>query len=215
MALTTSFSSSSSTATSHRPWPPLLRLVAALLLTGVLSLFLTSSTLAQTRKKAAGGGGGGGTGYRTGIGLRAGSPSGVTLKHFYKGPLAVEGIIGTNFNRRGINLTVLIEKHGRAFQARGLNYYYGFGGHISSYARRYYYDWYYVKYKGNRYFYRDAEYYENGRFWGVGIDGVLGLEYQFADLPFTLGVDAKPFAELTRGEPFFGVDGAVSLRYVF
>ncbi len=193
--------------------------MVALLLGGVLSLFLSTHTLAQQRrttttttKKSSGGGGGGGNGYSTGLGLRAGSPSGVTIKHFFKPSIAVEGIVGTNFNRRGINLTVLIEKHGTAFQTRGLQWYYGLGGHVSSYSGSYYYDWYYDK-KGRRRYYDD---YDNGtRFWGLGIDGVLGLEYQFQELPFTLGVDAKPFAELARRDAFFGVEGALSLRYVF
>ena len=209
-----------SSSTARRSWPPLLRLLAAVVLGGLLSLFLSSATLAQGKKKAAtskSSGGGGGAGYTTGLGLRAGSPSGVTIKHFFKGPVAVEGIIGTNFNRRGLNVTVLLEKHGPAFQSRGLQWYYGLGGHVSSYANRYYDDWYYVSYKGKGkgyYYVRDDEYY-NGRAWGLGIDGILGLEYLFSDLPFTLGVDAKPFAELARSNAFFGVDGAVSLRYAF
>ncbi|MBC7447098.1 MAG: hypothetical protein H7330_03475 [Hymenobacteraceae bacterium] len=217
MLLSTRVLSPSISSTSQ-PW--LLRLLTALLLVGVLNFLVSSPALAQnrqgsTKKKAAsGGGGGGGAGYTTGLGLRAGSPAGITIKHFFKGPVAVEAIVGTNFNRRGLNLTVLLEKHGPAFQSRGLQWYYGLGGHVSSYTGAYYYDWYYVKHKGNKYYYARDEYY-TGRFWGLGIDGVLGLEYLFSDLPFTLGVDAKPFAELTRGDAFFGMEGALSLRYAF
>ena len=154
----------------------------------------------------------GGPGYTTGLGLRAGTPAGITLKHFFKSQVAVEGIVGTSYYRRGLNLTVLIEKHGPAFQSRGLQWYYGLGGHVSSYAGRYYDDWYYDK-KGRRRYYGPD--YDNRRFWGLGIDGVIGLEYLFTDLPFTLGIDAKPFAELAHGDSFFGIDGAVSLRYAF
>lgn len=220
MQLTTSDS-----APHRAPWPPLLRLVLALALLAFLSAFLSIPTLAQqrtaTKKKTqsaatrsnGGSSSGGGVGYTTALGLRAGSPSGVTLKHFFRGPVAVEAIAGTNLNRHGFNLTVLLEKHGQAFGARGLLWYYGLGGHVSSYLGRTYYEWYYVKHKGRRYYIYD-DYYE-GRFWGVGIDGVLGLEYQFQDLPFTLGVDAKPIAELARGDAFFWLEGALSLRYVF
>ncbi len=209
---------------SRRPWPLVLRLGVALVLAGLLSAGVTLPTLAQAKRttpakkttsSGSGSSAGSGAGYRTGIGLRAGSPSGVTLKHFFKGPVAVEGIVGTNLNRRGLNVTVLLEKHGTAFQTRGLQWYYGLGGHLSSYTGRTYYDWYYVKYKGKRGYYYVAEDYPGTRFWGLGIDGVLGLEYLFSDLPFTLGVDAKPFAELTRGDAFFGVEGALSLRYAF
>jgi hypothetical protein len=207
---------SSASESGRQPWPPLLRLAVAMLLGGALSLFLSTHTLAQQRRatpaKKTSSSSSGGNGYGTGLGLRAGSPSGVTIKHFFKPSIAVEGIVGTNFNRRGINLTVLIEKHGTAFQTRGLQWYYGLGGHVSSYSGRYYYDWYY-DHKGRRRYYDD---YDDGRrFWGLGIDGVIGLEYQFQELPFTLGVDAKPFAELARSDAFFGVEGALSLRYVF
>lgn len=187
----------------------------------MLSLFLSTSTLAQARRAApakkttsAAASSGSGAGYTTGIGLRAGGPSGVTIKHFFKGPVAVEGIIGTNLNRRGINLTVLLEKHGPAFQSRGLQWYYGLGGHINSYNGPDYYDWYYDKKGRPRYYYGRADYY-NDRFWGLGIDGIIGLEYLFPDLPFTLGLDAKPFAELARRDAFFGLEGALSLRYAF
>ncbi len=194
-----------------------MRLLAALLLGGLLSLFLSAPTLAQKgnskKKTTTSGGGGGGAGYTTGIGLRAGTPSGVTIKHFFKGPVAVEGIIGTNFNRGGLGVTVLLEKHGPAFQSRGLQWYYGLGGHVSSYSAYTYDEWYYVKHKGNRYYTRTSD--VNSRFWGLGIDGVLGIEYLFTDLPFTLGLDAKPFAELAGRNAFFGVDGALSLRYAF
>ena len=212
-----SFSAHAGASAADRPWPPLLRFIAAVVLGVLLSLFLSSATLAQARraapaKKTTSSGGGSGAGYRTGIGLRAGGPSGLTIKHFFKGPVAVEGIVGTNYNRRGLSLTVLIEKHGPAFQSRGLQWYYGLGGHVSSYEGAYYYNWYYDK-KG-RARRSDDEYY-GGRFWGMGIDGILGLEYLFTDLPFTLGVDAKPFAELTRGNAYFGLEGALSLRYAF
>lgn len=216
---------SDSSSRSHAPWPPLLRVLLALTLTSLLIVFLSAPILAQQRtpakkktqtssaRSSGGGSSGGGAGYTTALGLRAGSPSGLTIKHFFRGPVAVEGILGTNLNRHGFNLTVLLEKHAQAFGARGLLWYYGLGGHVSSYTGRSYYEWYYVKHKGRRYYIYD-DYYE-GRFWGLGIDGALGLEYQFQDLPFTLGVDAKPIAELTRGNAFFWVEGALSLRYVF
>lgn len=204
------------------PLPPFARLLAAVMLAVLLGLFLSSPTLAQQRKaskktttsSSSGGSGGayGGNGYKTGLGLRAGSPAGVTIKHFFRGPVAVEGIVGTNFNRRGFNVTLLLEKHGTAFQSRGLLWYYGLGGHVSSYKGHDYYAWYYDRKGRLRY---TADYYDNRHYWGLGIDGVLGLEYQFKDLPFTLGVDAKPTAELVASDAFFWVEGAVSLRYVF
>ncbi len=188
----------------------------ALVLVALLSGLLASPAWAQARrapaKKATATASSGSSGYRTGLGLRAGSPSGVSIKHFFKSQVAVEGIVGSNFNRRGLNLTVLVEKHAPAFQARGLQWYYGLGGHVSSYSYAYSYDWYYDK-KGRRQYYDDR--YRDGRFWGLGIDGVLGLEYLFADLPFTLGIDAKPFAELARSDAFFGIEGALTLRYAF
>lgn len=70
------------------------------------------------------------SGYTTGIGLRGGAASGLTVKHFIKSDAAIEGILSTSFKYRGTVITVLYEKHAQAFDTRGLQWYYGLGGHV-------------------------------------------------------------------------------------
>ena len=66
--------------------------------------------------------------YRTAIGLRAGTTNGLTIKHFTKPKVAVEGIISSRW--RGLGFTGLIEGHTRAFDVNRLNFYYGAGAHV-------------------------------------------------------------------------------------
>lgn len=140
------------------------------------------------------------SGYTTGIGLRGGAASGLTVKHFIKSDAAIEGILSTSFKYRGTVITVLYEKHAQAFDARGLQWYYGLGGHVGFWNGHDYYDDHHHKH------------YDDDVF-GVGIDGVLGLEYYIRDIPFTIGADIKPYFNIPRGGGFW--DTALHVRYVF
>lgn len=139
------------------------------------------------------------SGYTTGIGFRGGAASGLTIKHFIQSDAAIEGIISTSFKYRGTVITVLYEKHAPAFNAKGLQWYYGLGGHVGFYDGRYYY-------------HRGHEHYDDDVV-GLGIDGVLGLEYYIRDIPFTIGADIKPYINIPRGGGFW--DSALHVRYVF
>lgn len=139
------------------------------------------------------------SGYTTGIGLRGGSASGLTIKHFINSDAAIEGIISTSFKYRGTVVTVLYEKHAQAFNAKGLLWYYGLGGHVGFWDGHDYYD-------------RGHKHYDDNVF-GVGIDGILGLEYYIQDIPFTIGVDVKPYLNIPVGGGFWNT--ALHVRYVF
>ena len=133
--------------------------------------------------------------YKTGIGLRAGLPSGLTLKHFVNRNAAFEGLLTTRW--QGFDITGLYEIQNRAFDVAQLSWYYGGGAHIGFYNGRYTY-------------------------WGTygtaytvfGIDGIIGLEYTFSELPVNVGIDFKPVFNLIG---YTGVwsDGALSVRFVF
>lgn len=135
--------------------------------------------------------------YTTGIGFRGGAASGLTIKHFIKNDVAIEGILSTSFKYRGTTITLLYEKHAQAFDVSGLQWYYGVGGHIGFYQDRYYYD------RGHN----------HDRVLGVGVDGILGLEYYIRDIPFTIGADIKPYINIPYGGGFW--DSALHVRYVF
>lgn len=134
--------------------------------------------------------------YNTGIGLRGGLGTGLTIKHFLNGKAAVEGILDSRWS--GFSVTGLYEIHNQAFDVDRLNWYYGVGGHIGFWD-------------GNHY-----RGYNDGRNYTIiGIDGILGLEYNFKEIPFNLGIDWKPVFNLTSASGFYGDGGAISIRYIF
>ena len=140
------------------------------------------------------------SGYSTGIGFRGGVASGLTIKHFIKSDAAIEGIISTRFRHRGTTITLLYEKHAQAFSVSGLQWYYGLGGHVGFYEGSYYYD-------------RHHKHYNDRHVLGLGVDGILGLEYFIRDIPFTIGADIKPYINIPSGGGFW--DSALHVRYVF
>ena len=136
--------------------------------------------------------------YKTGIGLRAGNIPGLSIKTFVNDHAALEGIL--HFRSHGFAVTGLYEVHKTAFETSRLSWFYGVGAHIGSYQGGYYKD-------------RDDHYYKDS-FISAGIDGILGLEYHFVEIPFTAGLDIKPFLDVVS--PGIGYwDGALTLRYAF
>lgn len=134
--------------------------------------------------------------YSTGIGLRGGWGTGLTIKHFLNDETAVEGILDSRWH--GFSVTGLYEIHSQAFDTPRLNWYYGVGAHLGSWDGDYY--------RG----------YNNGTTYTVlGADGILGLEYNFKEIPFNIGIDWKPVINLTGSSGFYGDGGALSIRYIF
>jgi len=135
--------------------------------------------------------------YTSSIGVRLGFYRGITYKHFLSEKVAFEGIAMSRY--RGINLTALLEFHNPISEVEGLNWYYGFGGHVG-----YYNSYYYSYYSGLDHYHLI-----------IGVDGILGAEYTFSELPFTISLDWKPTFNLFGGYYFNGDSGALSLRYNF
>ena len=134
--------------------------------------------------------------YNTGIGLRGGWGTGLTIKHFIHDNKAVEGIFDSRWH--GFSVTGLYEIHNQAFGVDRLNWYYGIGGHIGFWDGRYYWN-----------------HNTDRNYTVIGIDGILGLEYNFKEIPFNIGVDWKPAFNLTDSSGFWGDGGAISIRYIF
>jgi hypothetical protein len=139
--------------------------------------------------------------YTTSAGFRFGFGAGVTVKHFIKEDAAIEGILSTGWYFGGFRATVLYELHKQVTEVDRLFWYYGAGGHVG------FYDWSHPHWWG-RQNYKNA--------WGpvLGIDGILGLEYQIQEIPFTVSLDIKPNISLLgfHGRGIF--DSAFSVRYV-
>jgi hypothetical protein len=134
--------------------------------------------------------------YRTGIGVRGGLFTGLTLKHFIGSKAAIEGLFETRWS--GLGITGLYEIHNNAFDVDRLNWYYGFGGHIGFYNG-------------------------NNTPWGkvsttysvIGVDGILGIEYNIKEIPINIGIDWKPTINIVGYPGFWGDGGALSIRYIF
>ncbi|MBL7971862.1 MAG: hypothetical protein JNL03_10110 [Prolixibacteraceae bacterium] len=134
--------------------------------------------------------------YNTGIGLRGGWGTGLTVKHFLNQKAAVEGILDSRWH--GIGITGLYEIHTPAFDVDRLNFYYGVGGHIGFWDGKHYRD-----------------YNDDTNYTVIGVDGILGLEYNFKEIPFNLSIDWKPAFNITQSSGFYGDGGAISIRYIF
>jgi hypothetical protein len=134
--------------------------------------------------------------YNTGVGLRLGFSNGLTVKHFLSQRSAVEGLLATRW--RGFEITGLFEVHNQAFDVERLNWYYGFGGHIGFW-------------NGDNTTWGDV----GTNYTLIGIDGILGIEYNFSEVPINIGLDWKPAFNLTGYTGFWGDGGALSIRYIF
>jgi len=146
--------------------------------------------------------------YKNAIGLRGGDLGGLTIKHFNSSDKAIEAIIGLGYrDPRIFSFTLLLEKHVPAFNVTGMRWYYGGGGHIAAVAT---YSGYY-RLPWGRYRFE----YEKGAV-GLGIDGIVGLEYKIPPIPFAISFDLKPYIELySAGGVFWSLDPAFGIKLTF
>ena len=143
--------------------------------------------------------------YGIGIGLRIGETSGATLKLRSGSGNASEGIVG--FWPDAFSITGLFERY-VGTTVPGLNWYYGGGGHIAflTGGPNYYYNgehgrYYFYHYGGNV---------------GLGIDGIVGIEYKIPPVPIALSLDLKPFVEFnTNGFVYLSLDPGFGLKIAF
>ncbi|UXX79267.1 hypothetical protein N7E81_18095 [Reichenbachiella carrageenanivorans] len=140
-----------------------------------------------------------GTTYQTAVGVRGLGTSGISVKHFTKPALAIEGIVG--FYPNAFSATVLVERYESAFDVQGLRWYYGIGGHVASQSDV-------VQSEG---IYRR----ESSAF-GLGVDGIFGIEYKIREVPIALSFDFKPFFEVaTDGDAFLALDPGLGIKVTF
>ncbi len=134
--------------------------------------------------------------YNTGIGVRGGLSNGLTVKHFITSNTAIEGLLSTRW--QGFHITGLYEIHARAFGTPRLNWYYGFGGHIGFWDG-----------------YRNHPWFKHGTYTVIGIDGIIGIEYNIEPIPFNISLDWKPGINLIGYTGFWGDELALSVRFIF
>ena len=148
----------------------------------ILTAFLTLSINAQD--------------YRTSLGLRAGYPYGLTIKHFLSKTNAVEGILAGSYG--GFIITGLYENEHWTGQYPGLNWFWGAGGHVGFWDAG-----------------RNPNLDDTHTGSVIGLDAILGLEYTFDEIPLNLSLDLLPSFNLIGYTGWGGIYGALSIRYVF
>ncbi len=134
--------------------------------------------------------------YINSVGVRLGLSQGITFKHFVTTTDAAEGLLAMRWE--GFTITGLYERHQVAFDVNELYFYYGGGAHIGVWNGRV-----------NPWFDDRTSHSV------VGIDGVIGLEYVFSDIPFNASLDWKPALNLIGYTGFWGDELALSFRYTF
>lgn len=150
--------------------------------------------------------------YKTGFGVRVGGDGGLTIKHFIKSNRAIEGILSRSWGYGGARLTGLYEVQKSIKDFKRVSWYYGIGAHVAFYNAGYYgYRPYNGGYYDNKGKWHSTSYKNN--YSSFGVDAILGLEYQFLEIPFTLGIDIKPYFDFTETNNRFW-DAAISIRYV-
>jgi hypothetical protein len=140
-------------------------------------------------------------GYNNAIGLRLGTSSGITFKHTLGDDAMLELLLTSRWH--GWNFTGLYEKHAPAFDAEGLYWYYGAGAHIGFYNNDHN--------DSNPWFDDD----DDDDHVVIGIDGIIGLEYQIGEIPFNVGLDWKPAFNIIGYTGLWADEVAISFRYVF
>lgn len=145
--------------------------------------------------------------YTSSVGLRLGSPIAASYKMFLGGSSnALEAfvsyrsysntVLGTRYGWTWIGVGAAYQIHKDIPSVDGLMWYFGGGASVVFYS----YDEFYADDNDNL---------------AIGIQGNLGLDYKFADLPINLSVDWVPTFYINGFNNGFGAGyGALSVRYV-
>ncbi len=134
--------------------------------------------------------------YINALGARLGLSQGITYKHFLSTTDAAEGLFTVRWG--GFDITGLYERHAEAFHVEDLYFYYGGGAHLGVW-------------NGDV----NPWFSDTHSHTVIGIDGIIGLEYVFSQIPFNAAIDWKPGLNLIGYAGFWGDELALSFRFVF
>jgi hypothetical protein len=136
--------------------------------------------------------------YKTGIGVRLSSAqamvnNSITLKHFLNERSAIEALFSFG---DPLSLGALYEIH-KPFSSEGLQWFYGGGGYVG-----------FVKtFNPNKN--------RNETDVNFGAQGIVGLDYKFANLPLNISLDWKPELNLVSDINFEPAAIGFSARFTF
>jgi len=137
--------------------------------------------------------------YKTSFGIKS-LPGGLSYKHFIKEDHALEGLF--YFDRQNTRVTGLYEFHYPIYNVlEGLKWYIGGGAHISKWT--------------NIYKSRNPTRTNNNQL-GIGLDGVIGVDYKVDALPINISFDWQPSLNILGYTYYEGLTwGGVAIRYTF
>jgi hypothetical protein len=145
--------------------------------------------------------------YDYAIGIRSGGTSGITLKNIITPMSAIEGIVG--FWNDGLSFTVLYEQHPNAFDIEGLHWLFGAGAHVAFFEENY------RDFTGPAWHNDYPDNIEDGEI-GLGIDGMIGIEYKIPVLPLAFSAEIKPFIDFVSADEIWGsLDPGIGIKLAF
>jgi len=164
----------------------------------ILFFTLTTSVLAQE--------------YKNSTGIRIGKTDGVTYKRFLAENGAIEFMLGFGGQDKGMQFYSIYQWHNQIPTpiTENLYLYYGVGGHAG-----------YIKTYNNRNYYVNDSTIANDSdkktYYAIGVDGVIGLEYQIFTVPMTVSMELKPYFEYygLRYTQFSFWDFGFTVKYIF
>lgn len=133
--------------------------------------------------------------YENAVGVRLGDENGLTFKKFISNNEALDFILSfvSNNREKSSKLTGLYEIHQQLPDTTpGLGWYYGFGGGLGSVKRK-----------------------DLDREFLLAIDGVIGLDYKFANDPINISLDYKPTFEIAPNSDLDPLHIGLSVRFTF
>jgi hypothetical protein len=132
--------------------------------------------------------------YKTALGLRLSSEgpavnNSVSIKHFLNPKLAVEGLF--TFDKKAA-IGALLEIHNPMASTDGLQWFYGAGAYLG--------------------FDSDKTHTDRAL---MGAQGIVGLDYKFANLPLNISLDWKPELNIIDNINFEPAAVGFSIRFTF
>ena len=138
--------------------------------------------------------------YQSAVGVRLGSPLSISYKQFINDSHALEAYVGTRgyswYRWTNISAAYQIHKDLSLEGLEGLQYYYGLGGSV------YFWSW------------DDALFEDSYTATTFGVQGYIGMDYKFANLPLNITLDWVPTYFVNGYGSGFGAGfGSLGIRY--
>ena len=131
--------------------------------------------------------------YKQAIGIKFPGGTSITYKNFITETKSIEALM--TFWEKGFKLSALYEFNFPIQDVQGLNWYVGPGVHLGGWKN---------KFKDEQKSSAD-----------FGIDGIIGLDYKFADIPINISLDWQPSITLLGNSDFVPTMGGLAIRYTF